>query len=139
MRDLSVVQQLRDSADRLPTALTIAVLYGKRVAAPSFCLASAAGGGTSIVFKPACLRKFAVFMTPRFQTSHVNCTAEFRRAAAGLGTRCQVTELDTEDNAKALGTQAMVVDSLADYSAFLKKLATVQRERGERGAFRSKT
>jgi len=55
-----------------------------------------------------------------------------------LGDACRVEELDTEDNATALGpTKAMVIDSKVAFESVVKKLASVERERAERGTYRS--
>ena len=137
VRSLAVVQKAREVEERLPNPLLVAMLFGKRVATPAYCQAAKPGGGTSIKFQPLLKRKF-YFFTPRFKTKHdPTLTSYFRRAANALGAGCLVNELDTEENARRLGSQAMVVDTLEDFSNFVRKLVTAQRERAERGTFRS--
>ena len=55
---------------------------------------------------------------------------------AMLATESRVRELDTEANAKELGEKAMIINNLNDWSTFVRKLATLEREHGERGRFR---
>ena len=64
----------------------------------------------------------------------------FQRAARALGSACKVEEVDTERNALELGpSKAMVVKSRVDFSNLIRALACVERERGERGTFRTAT
>ena len=77
--------------------------------------------------------------TPAFTRGHTSTIELFRKAAAKLGDKCLVRELDTADNAHALGTAAMVVDSLVTFGNFVRKLVLVQRERDDGGSFRSKS
>ena len=63
----------------------------------------------------------------------------FHKATRTLGEACHVEELDTESNAQALGaSKAMVVSTSVDFSNLIRKLASVDRERGERGTFRTR-
>ena len=83
--------------------------------------------------------KVRCVFTPAFTTSHTSTIELFRKAAAILGQQCLVRELDTADNAHALGTAAMVVDSLVTFCNFVRKLVRVQREHADGGSFRSKS
>ncbi len=47
--------------------------------------------------------------------------------------------LDTEENARQLGDNAMIINDLKEFSTFVRKLATLQREQGEQGKFRAKS
>ena len=68
--------------------------------------------------------------TPHFTATHTSTIDMFRRAAAILGPKCHVRELDDADNAHALGKSAMVVDSLMSFCNVVRALARVQREKG---------
>ena len=75
--------------------------------------------------------------TAEFRASHPQLLNLFKKEARLLGEGCGTVELDTEANALALGPEkAMVVKSRVDFSNLVRKLATVARERGERGTFR---
>ena len=112
------------------------MLFGKRVATPQVCLKVMPDAGTTIKFEPCLARKFAVFFTPAFTQSHTSTMDLFRRASAILGQQCLVQELDTAENAHALGTAAMVVDSLPSFSDLVRRLARVQRDRANGGSYR---
>ena len=140
VKDLSIVQQAREKENwPFSTWLTIVILEGKRVATPAYCSSTKPAGGTSILFQPALKGKqFKVFLTPHFQANHKYLTQRFRRWANELGKECRVEELETEDNAVALGPKkAMVINNNIHFSDFLRKVLSFQRQRGERGAFRS--
>ena len=136
--DLALLQEARDNRDAyMPSHFMAAMLLGKRVATPSYCSSAAPGGGTSIRFLPALRKKFHVFFTAEFRASHPQLLNLFKKEARLLGEGRGTVELDTEANALALGPEkAMVVKSRVDFSNLVRKLATVARERGERGTFR---
>ena len=64
------------------------------------------------------------FFTAEFRASHPQLLNLFKKEARLLGEGRGTVELDTEANALALGPN------------LVRKLATVARERGERGTFR---
>jgi len=129
--DLAVLQSVRDSKDeRISRALLCAMLFGKRIGTATLCHELVPGAGTTIKFEPLLARKFALFFTPHFTENHNSTIDMFRRAAADLGPKCAVRELDDVDSAYALGKNAMVVDSLVSYCNFVRRLARVERDRG---------
>ena len=81
VRDLAVVQQSRDSYLRLDRPLLVAMLFGKRLATPSYCSYATPGAGTSIRFLPALAKKFGIFFTAGFKTKHAETLNLFRQAA----------------------------------------------------------
>ena len=54
-----------------------------------------------------------------------------------MGKSCRVRVLDTEENARQLGEQAMIINDLNGFSNFVRTLVTLQREHGEQGKFRA--
>ena len=82
-------------------------------------------------------RKFFVFLTPAFKDAHQSSMRHFRTAGQEQGTKCGVLELDTEDNAKEHQTAgtAVIIRTKIDFSNFVRKLATLEREHNERGRF----
>ena len=135
VRDLAVVQKARDSYIRMERPLLVAMLFGKRVATPLYCASASPVGGSSVQFLPALRKKFGVYLTAKFRTSHGSTVDMFRRAVRTLGDKCSVKELDSEAEAWESGT--MVIDSLDDFSTFVRKLVSVSRERSDRGTYRS--
>ena len=137
VRDLAVLQKAKDSYVRLDRPLLAAMLFGKRVAVPMYCWSTLPGAGTSCCFRPCLTKKFGIFFTARFAANHSDTLNMFRQAARQLGAACKVDELDTEDNARALGTDGgMVVDGLNDFSTVVRKLASVAPQRTDRGTYR---
>ena len=137
VRDLAVVQHARDSYVRLERPLLVALLFGKRIATPSYCSSAAPVAGTSICFLPALKQQFGIFFTASFRTKHDETLKLFRQAVRKLGDQCKVVELDTEANAKALApARGMVVDGLTDFSALVRKFVSVAREPSDRGTYR---
>ena len=62
----------------------------------------------------------------------------YRKAATALGGACNVVELETEEHAKALGPQkAIVIDSKKTFADFVRRQASVTRERTARETYRS--
>ena len=137
VRDLAVVQKARDSYIRMDRPLLAAMLFGKRVATPLYCASASPVGGSSIQFLPALRKKFGVFLTATFRGRHGSTVDMFRRAVRTLGDKCSVKELDSEDNARKNGSGAMIIDSLDDFSTFVRKQVSVARERSDRGTYRS--
>ena len=45
--------------------------------------------------------------------------------------------LDTAENARQLGERAMIINDLTEFSSFIRKLATLEREQNEQGKFRA--
>ena len=80
--------------------------------------------------------KVRCVFTPAFTQNHTSSMDLFRRASAILGQQCLVQELDTAENAHALGKAAMVVDSLPSFSDLVRRLARVQRDRANGGSYR---
>ena len=112
------------------------MLFGKRIANPAFC-AQGKPDGTSIKFQPLMRRKFSVFFTQRFREEHGHSTSYVSRAGQEVGKLCRVRVLDTEENARQLGEQAMIINDLNEFSKFVRTLVTLQREHGEQGKFRA--
>ena len=74
--------------------------------------------------------KVRCVFTPHFTESHTSTLDMFRSAAAILGPKCLVRELDDAESAYALGKNAMVVDSLVSFCNVARVLARVERESG---------
>ena len=74
--------------------------------------------------------KIRFVFTPHFTENHNSTIDMFRRAAATLGPKCAVRELDDVDSAYALGKNAMVVDSLVSYCNAVRRLARVVPDKG---------
>ena len=138
VRDLAVVQKARDSYIRMDRPLLAAMLFGKRVATPLYCASASPVGGSSVQFLPALRKKFGVFLTANFRARHGATVDMFRRAARTLGDKCSTQELDSEDNAREYDSGTMVIDSLDDFSTFVRKQVSVARERSDRGTYRSR-
>ena len=126
-----------DSAKRIPTDLLVAMLFGKRIANPGFCSQGRLGGGTSIKFQPLMRRQFSIFLTPRFRRDHGSSAGYIDRASNELGKACRIRMLDTAENARQLGERAMIINELTEFSSFIRKLATLEREQNEQGKFRA--
>ena len=138
VKELSIVETVRnDSAKRIPTDLLVAMLFGKRIANPGFCSQGRLGGGTSIKFQPLMRRQFSIFLTPRFRREHGSSASYIDRASNELGKACRTRMLDTEENARQLGERAMIINDLTEFSSFIRKLATLEREQNEQGKFRA--
>ena len=136
VRDLAVLQQASDSYARLDRPLLLAMLLGKRVATPLYCASASPGARVPIQFIPLLRKKFGVFFTAGFRAKHDSTLVMFRRAERTLGDKCCVKELETADNARALGRGGMVTDGLEDFSTFVRQHVSVARERSERGTYR---
>ena len=82
-------------------------------------------------------RKFSVFFTQRFREAHGASTSYVTKAGQEVGNACRVRVLDTEENARQLGEQAMIINDLTGFSNFVRKLVTLQRGHGKQGKFRA--
>ena len=135
VQDLSVVQQARDNADAcLPEPLLWAMMDGKRVATPEYFSSPVRVSGMSIRFQPMLRKQEHVFFTDSFKQTHGRTLALFARAAKHLGSACLLQTLVCAAAARAL--KAVVIDDKVQFSNFVRRLASIDRERGERGRYR---
>ena len=135
VQDLSVVQQARDNADAcLPEPLLWAMMDGKRVATPEYFSSPVRVSGMSIRFQPMLRKQEHVFFTDSFKQTHGRTLALFARAAKHLGSACLLQTLVCAAAARAL--KAVVIDDKVQFSNFVRRLASIDCERGGRGRYR---
>ena len=61
-------------------------------------------------------RKFSVFFTQRFRQEHAAATSYVSRAGQEVGMSSRVSVLDTDESARQLGEQAMIINDLNGFS-----------------------